>query len=50
MTELEGCIRYWENKLEKMKAYLSPSEEALIESTIKFLKKLKEKTNGSHKS
>lgn len=47
MTELEGCIKYWENKLKSMRAYLSPSEEALILSTIKFLKALKERNDNN---
>ncbi|GAJ05137.1 unnamed protein product [marine sediment metagenome] len=41
MTELEGLIRYWEDKLKSMGAYLSPAEAALIESTIRKLQELK---------
>ncbi|MBA7480714.1 hypothetical protein ES705_16547 [subsurface metagenome] len=41
MTELEGLIRYWEDKLKSMRAYLSPAEIALIESTIRKLQELK---------
>jgi len=32
MTELEGLIRYWEDKLKSMQAYLSPAEEASVET------------------
>ena len=39
---LLGCIRYWESKLVGMSLFLSPSEEALIQLTIKFLTILKE--------
>ncbi|MBA7507429.1 hypothetical protein ES706_06148 [subsurface metagenome] len=41
MTELEGLIRYWEDKLKSMRAYLSPAETALIENTIRKLQELK---------
>ena len=41
MTELEGLIRFWEDKLKSMKAYLSPAEEALIQTTVIQLKRLK---------
>lgn len=41
MTELEGLIRFWEDKLKSMRAYLSPTEEALIKSSIIQLKRLK---------
>ena len=44
MHELEGCIRFWESKL-KDKYLLEPATIALIEMTIKFLKKLQEKQN-----
>ena len=37
---LRGLIRYWENKLKSMKAYLAPAEEALVRSTIIQLKRL----------
>ena len=41
MTELEGLIRYWEAKLEDMRAYLSPEAAALIENTVRKLQELK---------
>ena len=39
---LDGLIRFWGNKLKSMKAYLSPSEEALIKATITQLRRLEE--------
>ncbi|MBA7518586.1 hypothetical protein ES705_10657 [subsurface metagenome] len=41
MTELEGLIRYWEAKLQEMRAYLSVAEAALIENTVRKLQELK---------
>lgn len=40
--ELVGLIQYWQNKLASMRAFLSPSEDALIQSAIRNLKKLME--------
>lgn len=37
---LRGCIHYWEEKLRGMRAFLSPSEEVLIQQTINCLKRL----------
>ncbi len=39
MTELEGCIRFWEDKL-KDKGLFDVTTIGLMESTVKFLKKL----------
>ncbi|MBA7528300.1 hypothetical protein ES705_20483 [subsurface metagenome] len=41
MTEVEGLIRYWEAKLQDMRAYLSPAETTLIENTVRKLQELK---------
>lgn len=40
MTEIEGLIHHWENKLKEMRAYLSPAEAALIILTIKHLRQV----------
>lgn len=40
MTDLEGCIRFWENKLLHDYFILEPSVITQVELTIKFLKKL----------
>ena len=40
MTELEGLIGFWQEKLRCMMAYISPAEAALIESTIRKLQEL----------
>ena len=42
MTELEGCIRHWEQVLFYDRYLLSPAVQAIIELTIKYLKKAKE--------
>jgi len=42
MTQLEGCIKHWEAVLKESSHLLSPATRAIIESTIKYLKKLKE--------
>lgn len=38
---LNGCIRYWKNKLEEMRAFMSPSEAGLIQTTIKLLESIR---------
>jgi len=40
MTDLKGCIRFWELKLFHDKYLMEPSTITLIEITIKFLKEL----------
>ena len=40
MTDLEGCIRFWESTLFHNRYLLEPATIALIEMTIKFLKEL----------
>ena len=42
MTELEGCIRFWESTLEKQRWFMATSTIAIIEATIRLLKKLQE--------
>lgn len=42
LRELDGLIHYWQAKLASMRAYLSPAENGLIQSTIKVIEKLKE--------
>lgn len=39
MTELEGCIRFWEFK--RQDRLLDVTTAAIIDSTIRFLKELK---------
>ena len=39
MTTLEGCIRFWEEKL-RDKYLMAISTAALVEQTVVFLKKL----------
>jgi len=53
MTQLEGCIRFWEEKLGD-KYLMSISTAALVEQTVVFLKKLqklevKDETRSSSK-
>jgi len=43
---LNGCIRYWKNKLEEMRAFLSPTEAGLIQTTVKLLESYKEENHG----
>jgi len=38
MTELEGCIRFWESK--RKDRLLDVTTAAIIDSTIRFLKEL----------
>ena len=48
MTDLEGCIQFWESTLFHQGYVLEPSTKALLEMTIKFLKelqRLKEREN-----
>lgn len=40
MTELEGCIRFWEATLKGKRFMLEPSTIVLVEATIKHLKEL----------
>jgi len=42
MTELEGLIKYWQQVLNDHEFLLSPAVRALIESTIKHLKAIKD--------
>ena len=46
MTELEGCIRFWESMLKHSRFIMSISTITQIEATIKFLKEL-QKVKGS---
>ncbi len=46
MTELEGQILHWESVLKESRHLLSPSTEAIIEGTIRSLKKLKKLQEG----
>ena len=45
MTELEGCIRFWESK--RKDCLLDVTTAAIIDSTIRFLKAL-QKGRGAH--
>ena len=38
MTELEGCIRFWESK--KKEGLLDVTTAAIVDSTIRLLKEL----------
>lgn len=46
MTQLEGCIQFWESTLFHNRYLLEPSTISLIESTIKFLKELQKLQGG----
>lgn len=41
MTELEGCIRFWEAK--KKEGLLDVTTAAIVEQTIHFLKELEKR-------
>lgn len=41
MEQLEGCIKFWESKLED-KYLLEPSTEVLIKETITYLRELQQ--------
>lgn len=43
MTQLEGCIRFWESTLKSTGYLIEPSTEVLIKGTIKYLEELREK-------
>ena len=49
MTDLEGCIRFWESKL-KDEYLLDPSVIVLIKMTIKFLKELQNDSRTQKKA
>ncbi|MBA7498905.1 hypothetical protein ES704_01644 [subsurface metagenome] len=40
MTNLEGCIQFWETKLSHEHYLLDPCTQGLIESTVRYLKEL----------
>ena len=40
MTQLEGCIQFWETKLTCDRYLMGPGTQALIESTVHHLKEL----------
>lgn len=40
--ELTGCINHWEAKLRHDRHLMEPSTQGLVESTVKFLKELKQ--------
>jgi len=40
MTQLEGCIQFWEGKLAQDRYLMEPGTQALIESTVHHLKEL----------
>lgn len=42
MDQLEGCTRYYERELQNNRAFLNPSMSVIFESTLKYLKELKE--------
>ena len=44
MTELEGCIRFWESK--QKDSLLDVTTAAIIDSTIHFLKELRKLKGG----
>lgn len=40
MTQLEGCIQFWESTLSRDRYLMEPGTQALVESTIHHLKEL----------
>ena len=40
MTNLEGCIQFWETKLSHDRYLLDPCTQGFIESTVRYLKEL----------
>ncbi len=46
MEQLEGCIRFWESKLED-KYLLESSTEVLIRETVNYLRELKQIKSNS---
>ena len=50
MTELDLLIKFWEAKLKFDRYLMEPSVVVTIESTIKYLKKLKGESDGAEKS
>lgn len=42
MTELEGCIKFWESKLFHDRFLMEPSTIFQVEATVRFLKRLQE--------
>lgn len=40
MTQLEGCIQFWETKLGQDRYLMEPGTQALVESTVHHLKEL----------
>ena len=49
MTELDGLIRFWEAKLKHDRYLMSLTDIVMVESTVKYLKKLKGESNGTRK-
>ena len=49
MTELDLLIKFWEAKLKFDRYLMEPSVVVTIESTIKYLKKLKGESDGAEK-
>lgn len=48
MTELEGAIKFWESMLKTSRFVMAISTIAVLESTIKYLKKLQKIEEGNH--
>lgn len=40
MTQLKGCIQFWETKLTQDRYLMEPGAQAVIESTVHYLKEL----------
>ncbi len=40
MTQLNGCITFWEVKLAHDRYLMAPATQALIENTVRYLKEL----------
>jgi len=40
VTQLEGCIQFWQSKLDYERYLMGVSTQTIIESTIKYLEKL----------
>ena len=46
MTKIDGCIRYWKDRLKQTGYLLSPSTDTIITSTITFLEELRDIIEG----
>lgn len=41
MTQLEGCIQFWQSKLDHERYLMDVATQTMVEATIKYLKGFK---------